>query len=272
MMKRPAFSTVVLFIVAGIAASQTSTRLQFEVASVKEDPAFTGTSQGIGSPSPGTLRGRGVPLRLLCRIAYEIDTFNIFGGPKWIDSKGFNIDAKAPVVPGESRADEMQRMRSMLQSLLEDRFRLKAHFETREMPIYVLTIAKSGLKMKPAPCDPVETPCLAKLREAMLTWPTPISGAWMPVSRFLIGLATYTNGQRAIVDKTGLTGLWDMHMQWAYQPPPSASNAAVPSEPAGIEGESIFTALERQLGLHLESSKGPVKVLVIDHAEKPGPN
>jgi uncharacterized protein (TIGR03435 family) len=138
--------------------------------------------------------------------------------------------------------------------------------KTREMPIYVLTIAKSGLKMKRAPCDPVEDACLAQLVEAMKTWPQPISGAWMPVSRFLISLATLTNGRRAIVNKTGLTGLWDMHMQWAPQPPPTPPDAGKAAEPSVPEGESIFTALEKQLGLHLASSRGPVEVLVIDQA------
>lgn len=188
-----------------------------------------------------------------------------------MDSAGFDIDAKYPVTPGRSRLEELNMRRLRLQSLLEDRFGLKTHIETREMPIYVLTTAKGGLKMKRAPCDPIETACLAQLAEAMQSWARPINGAWEPVDRFLIGLATYTNGNRAIVNKTGLSGVWDMHMQWAYQPPPSASDIGKQSE-LPEPGESIFSALEKQLGLHLGSASGPVKVLVIDHVEKPGPN
>ncbi len=271
-MRHSHFLAALLFNTTAFMRGQAPARPQFEVASVKENPTFSGKSEGIGSPSPGRLKGRNVPLRLLCRIAYEIDTFNIFGGPGWMDSAGFDIDAKAPVVPGQLRADESKIRRLVLQSLLEERFRLKTHIETREMPIYVLTIAKGGLKMKPAPCDPIETACLAKLAEAMSTWPQPINGAWEPVDRFLIGLATYTNGNRAIVNKTGLTGVWDMHMQWAYHPPPSPVDAGRQTELGDPEGESLFTALEKQLGLHLSPAKGPVEVLVIDSAEKPGPN
>ena len=244
----------------------------FEVVSVKPNPTFTGRMQGTGSPSPGVYRARNIPLRFLCRVAYDINSFNIFGGPDWIDSAGFDIDAKAPVVPGQSRAGELRMMPLMLRSALEDRFKLKTHFETREMPVYILTIAKSGLKMKPAPCDLTEPACQVRLREAMKTWPQPVNGSWEAMDRFLVGLATTTNGSRAIIDKTGLTGVWDMHMQWAYQPPPAPPDPIRPAEPADFGGESVFTAIEKQLGLHLESGKGPVNVLVIDHAEKPDPN
>lgn len=241
-------------------------RPAFEVVSVKQNPTFTGQMQGIGSPSPGTFRARNIPLRFLCRVAYNINSFNILGGPDWTDSAGFDIEAKTPVIPGRSRRDEADQMDLMLQSVLEDRFKLKAHRETRELPVYILTIAKSGLKMKPAPCDSVGDPaCQASLREAMKTWPQPVNGSWETMDRFLVGLATMTNGRRAIIDKTGLTGVWDMHMHGDFRPP---NPGAEPTEP----GESIFTALERQLGLHLDSGKAPVEVLVIDHAEKPSEN
>ncbi len=243
-------------------------RPTFEVVSVKQNPTFTGQMQGIGSPSPGTFRARNIPLRFLCRMAYNINSFNILEGPDWTDSAGFDIEAKTPVIPGQSRRDEADRMNLMLQSVLEDRFKLKAHRETRELPVYILAVAKSGLKMKPAPCDPVGDPaCQARLREAMKTWPQPINSTWETMDRFLVSLATMTNGRRAIIDKTGLTGIWDMHMQGDFRPPPP-NPGAEPTEP----GESIFTALEQQLGLHLDSGKAPVEVLVIDHAEKPGEN
>jgi uncharacterized protein (TIGR03435 family) len=160
----------------------------------------------------------------------------------------------------------------MLQSVLEDRLKLKTHIETRELPVYVLTVAKGGLKMKPAPCDPHETACQAQIEELRKNWPKPVNGSFGTMADLLVGLAFLTNGQRKIIDKTGLTGVWDIHMQWANQPPASPSDPGIQAAPPEPEGETIFTALEKQLGLKLESAKGPVEVLIIDHAEKPDPN
>ncbi len=243
---------------------QAPARPQFEVASVKENPSFIDDKHmdGITYPSPGTYRARNMTLRWLCRAAFDINSFNIFGGPAWLDSAGFDIDAKTPVVPGQSRDDAAAEMKLMVQSLLQDRLKLKTHIETRELPVYILTIAKTGLKMKPAPCDPRELSCQVQVTEARKNWPKPVNGGWGSMTNLVTGLATMTNGQRAVIDKTGLTGFWDLHMQWAYQPVPN------PDEPE----ESIFTVIENQLGLHLEAGKGPVEVLVIDHAEKPEPN
>ena len=168
-------SVMTLLLTVSITLAQDATRPRFEVASVKETPTHTEGGSKVGSPSPGYFRARDVSLRLLCRIAYEIDTFNIFGGPGWIDSAGFDIDAKAPVIPGQSRADELQIGRVMLQALLENRFHLRTHVETRDLPIYVLTVAKSGLKMKHAPCDPIESACLAQMAEAMKMWPSTVT-------------------------------------------------------------------------------------------------
>jgi uncharacterized protein (TIGR03435 family) len=264
-----------LALITALAITQTvpaADRPQFDVVSVKQNPTFTGQMQGIGSPSPGTFRARNIPLRFLCRVAYNINSFNVLGGPDWTDSAGFDIEAKTPVIPNQSRREESDRMNLMLQSVLEDRFKLKAHRETRELPVYILTVAKGGLKMKHAPCDPVGDPaCQASLREAMKNWPQPVNGSWVTMDRFLVGLATMTNGRRAIIDRTGLTGVWDMHMQGDFRPaasPGADGGKAEPAEP----GESIFTALEQQLGLHLDSGKAPVEVLVIDHAEKPSEN
>jgi uncharacterized protein (TIGR03435 family) len=226
---------------------------------------------GIGSPSSGTFRARDIPLRWLIRSAYNVNSFNIFGGPKWLDSAGFDIDAKTPVIPSESRRNEMTRMNVMLQTLLEDHMKLKVHVEQRDMPVYIPTVSKHGLKMKHAPCEPREPACQPQSADARKTWAQPINGGWGTVPDFLVGLATMTGGQRVIVDRTGLTRVWDTHIQFRYVPPPKpgpAPDGAEPPEP----GESVFTALEEQLGLHLEAGRAPVDVLVIDSAEKPDPN
>src|SRR5580658_1781870 len=85
-------------------------RPAFEVVSVKQNPTFTGQMQGVGSPSPGTFRARNIPLRYLCRVAYNINSFNVLGGPDWTDLAGFDIEAKTPVIQGQSRREETAQM------------------------------------------------------------------------------------------------------------------------------------------------------------------
>jgi len=248
------------------------TRPEFEVVSVKRNPTFTGRMQGIGSPSPGNFAARNIPLRYLCRFAYNVNSFNVLGGPDWTDSAGWDIVAKTKVVPGQSTRDAIADMSVMLQSVLEERFKLKTHLETRELPVYVLTVAKGGLKMKQAPCDRTEPACQIQLQGLIKTWPTPVWGSFGAMTDFLVRLATATNGQRKIIDNTGLTGIYDYHMEWVYQPPPGPDDPEKRTDAADSPGVSIFSALEQQLGLKLESAKAPVEVLIIDHAEKPESN
>jgi uncharacterized protein (TIGR03435 family) len=214
------------------------------------------------------------PLRNLIRMAYTVHDFQISGGPAWMNSEGFDITAK---IKGIRPFDQMKPLRA----LLEDRFRLKFHRETRELPVYVLTVAKSGLKLRRAkegscvvfypqrltPRGQVANYCgYSKPRVNMLLNhvldATGISIKGIPDR--MVGLAPVLSSElqhlgidELVIDKTSLTGLFDFHLEW---------NSVKPSDP---DRPSFFTALREQLGLNLEPAQAPVDILVIDHAEKP---
>ena len=207
------------------------------------------------------------------------------GGPPWIRSDAYNINARA------ADNTSLEAMNGpMLQALLEDRFKLKMHRETREVPVYALTIAKGGPKLqafKEGSCVPVNfanvpfiPPDMTQnnCNDLVRLFPPPnvsveAHGANLEVITFLLGLTL----DRPIVDKTGLMGLYDLHLDFGREgttvgdmPPPPPG--APPSEPLGPAGPSIFTAIQEQLGLKLESTKGPRDFLVIDSVERPSEN
>jgi uncharacterized protein (TIGR03435 family) len=176
----------------------------------------------------------------------------ISGGPAWIDSDRWDIAAKAE---GDLTAEQMM---PMLQALLEDRFKLKVHRETKEQQIYALAVASSGVKLQPLK----EGSCANNPRCGAI-----IPGAngpnrtmdavGMQMDMFVRVLSLIV--ARPVIDKSGLTGPFDaIHLEYAFGMTDT--------------GPSIFTSLHDQLGLKLESTKGPVEVLVIDHVEKPSAN
>jgi uncharacterized protein (TIGR03435 family) len=188
----------------------------------------------------------------------------ISGGPGWIDSDRFDIEAKA-----EGDASEEMMAGPMLQTLLEDRFRLKVHRETRERPVYALTVAKSGLKLQPLKeaCHPPDPCGVAKMRP---------NGQNMTLDVHAMGMVDFAGSlglDRPVIDKTGVAGIFDFHLEFVL-------DGATPGNPFGNHdpassgdgaAPSIFTAIQA-LGLRLESAKGPVEFLVIDHVEKPSAN
>jgi uncharacterized protein (TIGR03435 family) len=174
----------------------------------------------------------------------------------------------------------------MVQSLLEDRLQLKIHRETRELPVYELLVAKGGSKMSLSadqspekPPEPGSPPLSMPQRGA----PAPrgmmkmgrgsLETNGVPISNFIMGLSQQLG--RPVIDKTGLKGFYDIKLQWSPElgqglfAPGSAEPAPPPSD---ASGPSIFTAIQEQLGLRLESAKGPVDVLVIDSVQKPTEN
>lgn len=263
-------------------------RPEFEVASVKLGVA--GQQQFLGVRS-GTFRADNINLRFLIRVAYGVRSFNVSGGPPWIDSEAYVIIAKPRVIREGAKPATLPEMYLMLQVLLEDRFKLKVHRETRELPVYELTVAKGGLKMQQSKCIP-GPPALQENRPpgsglqvagcgSLLGGVNGLNrtengiGAEMP--SLLTFLANLT--RREVIDKTGLTGRFDLHLEWmpdeALGAPPDPlrpEDATKPAPSASAGGPSIFTALQEQLGLKLESTKGPAEVLVIDHVEKPSDN
>ena len=241
-------------------------RLEFEVASVK--PNISGQQGRFIRPSPGQLSITNMSLKNLLTIAYKVRDFQISGGPGWMDSDRYDIEAKPA-----ANASPKQMEGPMLQALLEDRFSLHIHHETRELPVYVLTVGKNGSNLSPAaektcvPFDPSNPP----LPTAPNRNPSEQCG-------FLgLGLGSLTARQvsmealtmafsqllgRPVVDRTGITGEVDARLTFAPDEAPT-SDSTLPS---------IFTAVQEQLGLKLDSAKGPVDILVVDRAEKPTGN
>ena len=255
-------AALVCIIGAGHAQRVTS-RPTFEVASIRisRNPAPGGDIK----VTPGRFAGTDLALQWLILTAYRIRPFQLSGVlPGWTISERYTIDAKA-----ETAAREDQVL-AMLQTLIEDRFKLRFHRETKEGPVYVLTIAKGGLKMPPGLCVPAKADLpnecggygRSEGKTTTLDWRgVPMSDATGVAYRSLAWQLSLGLG-RPVIDKTGLTGGYDVHLRW------TADRDAGPD----ATGPSIFTAMEEQLGLKMEPGRGPVEYLVVDQVEKPGDN
>jgi bla regulator protein blaR1 len=229
---------------------------------------------------PDRFKTTNFTLHALTGRAYEVEDDQVSGGPSWVNSERYDIEAKID----KSVADDLQKLspdqrfrerKRMLQALLTDRFKLTLHRETKELPVYELIVASSGSKLqeaKPGETYPNGIKDLSGRATAGLikTGPGEITGQGVPIAS-LVRQFTQQLG-RIVVDKTGLTGTYDFTIKW----PPVESQATIgghqgtPS-PEGSESP-IFTAIQDQLGLKLESQIAPVEVLVIDHAEQPTQN
>jgi uncharacterized protein (TIGR03435 family) len=224
-------------------------------------------------------------LREMITFAYQIQSFQLEGGPGWIASDRFDIVAKPErEVPSTGGQDPL---RMMLRTLLADRFKLVMHKETKELPIFELVVARQdgrlGPQLRPAAVD-----CAARAAAARAGTPPPASsgppgpgscGSTINPARVrgggvtLATLASLLEGpaQRLVIDRTGLAGNWDLEAN--YTPDRSQVPPGV-ELPSSIDpnGPSLFTAIEEQLGLKLRPARGPVEVLVIDSVQQPTPN
>jgi uncharacterized protein (TIGR03435 family) len=223
-----------------------------------------------------------VSLKLLIQMAYGIRQDLISGGPGWVESAGYDFDAKVagPDVDALKKLTQEQR-RSMLQPALAERFKLKVHSETKELPIYELVVAKSGAKLKEATAGDTYANGIKGSdgvgRGGMMRFgPGQLTAQAVPIT----SLANLLSQQlhRTVLDKTGLIAKYDLELNWT----PDQGSAPMFKGPEGSpqrpdpvpdsSGPSIFTALQEQLGLKLQSAKGPVETLVIDHVEMPSEN
>ena len=221
--------------------------LKFEVATVKR-------AAGGGPPgdvarnmdsSPGSFAMRNVPLRMALEFAYDLKPYQVVG-PDWINNEErYDIIARAP---GPAPNDQM---RQMLQALLTERFQIKLHREKKELPVYVLLRGKGALKLKPG--DPNATP-------TQVGSPTQIVFKNQPISR-LTGMLT-ARMDRPVIDMTGISGVYDYTVETGGL----GFNGQPPADPTA--GPSIFTAIQDNLGLRLESQRAPVDVLVVDQARR----
>ena len=262
---------------AAVVATGQDTHPQFEVASIKAHAGSAGPIKLVLN-FPERFSAENVWVKLLIRIAWDVRDFQIVGAPSWVNSDRFDIEA---VSNGKTSPAEK---RQMLRSLLEERFQVKLHRETRQMPVYELIPAKGGPKMH----EPTEGSCvqpdpntalrpLAPGQEPTLycgnlrSGARQIEGSAIQMSSFTVWLSDVL--QRPVVDRTGFTGTFNVNLKWSDDQV-NLNSAAPATQPVDIDSgaPSIFTALREQLGLRLESTKGPVEVLVIDHAEPPTQN
>jgi uncharacterized protein (TIGR03435 family) len=266
-----AFGMAVIAVAVIAAVQAPAQKPAFEAATIKPNNNVRPSSNI--RPEPGRLVVSNVPVKALISWAYNVWDFQISGGPGWIDSVSYDIEAKTDSRPNQ---DEMK---LMMQRLLAERFKLSLHRGTKELPIYRLTQAKDGFKLRPlkeGDCivfDPANPPSSPKLTASdfcgnLTMGRGSFEGTSATMAELAVSLSQIVG--RPVVNGTGIAGGFHIRLKFAAQSGtfPAADNPA----PAADDQPSIFAALQEQLGLKLESSKGPVEVLVIDSVSRPTEN
>jgi bla regulator protein blaR1 len=258
-----------------------TTRPRFEVASIKPSPFFDRIMNV--RPLPGRVTADAT-LQVLMQYAYGVQPFQLVGGPGWLTSDHYEIEAKADA---SSNRDQLF---LMLQTLLEDRFHLRTHREMKELPVFMLVSNRGGFKL-PAPA---EGACVDSAADAASEWvgsgrmvfPGELPPAKGRCGSVIVSVAQMRGGKiamsefvralsmmlgRRVLDRTGFTAPFDLQLDFV----PDETTPAMPPPPPGsppVSSVSIAQALQQQLGLRLEPARGPVDVLVVDQAERPSPN
>jgi len=242
----------------------------YDVATIK--PANPNAQGGGGGMRPnGSFYTKNQSLKNIVCGAYDVMLFQCVGGPAWFESDQYDIEAK----PDSATQEQLQTLgmkqrvqvyQRMQQALFADRLKLKVHYETREMPIFALVVAKGGLKMHESKDGDTYANGLkgsdgkAFGRGAFMVGNGKMTAQGMSMDALAGQLAATTS--HIVSNKTGLTGVYDFTLRYSDDMAANADSSA----------PSIYTALEEQLGLKLEPTKGPVDVLVIDHVERPSAN
>jgi uncharacterized protein (TIGR03435 family) len=269
--------------VASQSADAPNETLSYEVASIKPEKSGSMMFRVLNTPDGFSATST---VQMIIRVAYGIEDNQISGAPGWVGSEKYDVEAKMDQATAEKMKklgeSQMQPARQhMLQALLADRFKLTVHRETKELPIYSLSVAKGGPKLHEAkPGDtypngikgPDGRPAppgahLIRMGRGELT----AQGLGMDQIAHLL---TQQTG-RTVVDNTGLKGNYDFTLHWTPDQsatPLSGPGASPDASTSSESGPSIFTAIQEQLGLKLESQKGSVEILVIDHVERPSEN
>jgi bla regulator protein blaR1 len=271
------------------AAAAATVTYEYEVVSIK--PNKSGSPIPGGRPSDDGIDVTNFPLTFLVQGAFGVGNDRIVGLPSWVATDRFDINAKmdpatADALKKMSADDRKDVQQRMVQAIFVDRCKLTFHRETRELSTFTLVLGKNGPKFKEskpgdAPAEGFKVPdgkggtgTLQVGEKGLMTFHA------LPIS-FMVGILSQQMG-KTIVDKTGLTGKYDF--SWQFVPSaaqirqfggmpaesgPGGSSSGIPSDP---DGTDLFTAVQEQLGLKLESGKGPIEVIVIDHMEKPSGN
>ena len=256
-------------LVVASAAAQPREAPAFEVASIR--PCTTEQQSqlpiGLFTHPGGRITATNYTLKLLIHDAYDIELYRILGGPSWLDSDRYNLEAKPPDsspsakwAPANFKTPPNPEMRLMLQTLLAERFQLKVRRESRSESVYALVVAKGGPKLQ-EPKDASKGSFVGFGRTGPITAPAVtslITGRNATMDMFADRLAQAL--RRPVLNQTGLNGKFDFVLEYAADD--SQSNAA----------PALVRAIQDQLGLKLESRPGSVDVLVVEHAEKPAGN
>jgi uncharacterized protein (TIGR03435 family) len=275
---------------------------KWEVVSIKL--CSPGGRGGVASPQgPGRLTMPCVPLELLIHHSYLLfpngtldlagATTQVVGGPAWMYSEPYTIEAKAEVAPGQSAPGRGTMQGPMLRALLADRFKLELHRGTRQVPVYALTVAKGGRKLQPAPqgsCvvqdpdHPQPPPAPGQARPPLCGLPVFMNNGMDFYGATMTQLcATLSNRtDRKVIDKTGIGGMFDIRLNtsatdgpWGPPPPPPALPQPGDPPPAASDPGEVTVRIQnalQKLGLKLESAQGPEDVLIVDHVERPSEN
>jgi uncharacterized protein (TIGR03435 family) len=268
----------IVVVVGGVLMAQTPAGPVFEVVSVKPNVSSGATT--ILIQAGGRFVATHVTLRTLLSNAFRQDRIGLredqmIGTPPWLTTAFFDIEARASSereLPVNSSVASTE-LPAFLRSLLADRFKLTAHMETQQRPIYALVKLTKGPELGPAlhrspivDCASADAHC--GRRPPVINHVNEVGVTMAQVAADLS--AINSTGGRPVIDRTGLPGRYDMTLQWL--PPPGTDNPRAPGAATPDEEVSVFTAIQEQLGLKLESSTGPVDVLVIDHVEHPTDN
>jgi uncharacterized protein (TIGR03435 family) len=230
-----------------------SPKAVFEAASIKpSDPNTPGYSW---RSDPGRLTVQNMSLKNLIMLAWDVKSYQISGGPKWLDGDRFDITARMEEseakAPRGKEADA--RIRMALQALLADRFQLRTHADSKPLSAYTLVLAKNGFKLKP----------VENTHGSSNNWGRgTLTAKGSSLAEFASALSSQMD--RPVVDRTGIGGVYDFTLQWSPGDDPDATDSAA--------GPSLFTVIQEALGLKLEGKKVPVQVIVVDSVEKPDAN
>jgi bla regulator protein blaR1 len=264
-----AAASLIVVLAWGAFAQVQTLPTKFDVATIKPNATNDDRFALIGLPGGG-LSATGVTLKMLIMDAYNVKAFQVSGEPAWVDTARWDVEAKVAGV--QQRLSQVQ-TGPMLRALLEDRFQLRIRRESKEMPVYALVVGKAGSKLTLHTGEP--PPPGQGIRQGRGMFSVK-KGSIAPLTRELERQLA-----RVVIDRTGLMGDYDYTLEWTPEPgqggreslglPPQSAPAA-PAAPSDSKGPSIFTALQEQLGLKLDSEKGPVEILVMEHVGKPSEN
>ena len=257
-MRRSAPRFVTLFGMYAFAWAQAERSLTFGVASIKPTPAADQETKWGPEPG-GRFSASGTTLKQLIAVSYGVQEYQISGGPKWMATDRWSIEAK---VAGFKGRFNRQQLAQVMKALLADRFQLRTHPRTKNLPVYLLVLSKYGPKLR-APSEQSSTIDFGRGF---------VNGK--SVSMDLLARALSMVLERPVVNQTGLSGEYEVHLKWLPDPEPGNTPPGEPADPPDPDSRlaPIFTAVQSELGLRLNAARGPAEIVEILEAKRPSEN